>query len=882
MATISETTLQFGLCISCGLCAAVCPEQIEAIEMVWDQNLTWTPKLDPTKCTNCGLCARICPNTPEYLCDYALRAATEGERFGLPSDAKYFISYDLDFKKRIQSASGGAITALLIYMLESGEIDGIIVAKPVSAPMGEPHSTLQIVRKKEDLENARSSQYHPLSYEKVLEDVMNSKGQYILLGIPCVVRGFKRFTKRWHKRIRFVVSPVCSHNVTGQFVDELAMQEGVSKSETYFANLRDKTGNISDANNFNNLFTFSSSEIRRNRFETSFTDMWRNYFFAHEGCLYCSDFYGADADLTVKDAWGRLSVDPLGISLLVVRNPELVPILEKMRDKGKLHLEACDADEVANSQPSTSKFKHTDVRDRMVWKSALRDELIRIEYPLGINRRWWVPESWEYWRLRLMIFLSKGLHRRKVLIPVHWLLRLGRPFKMIQKIIRRGKSYIRWFAILIGIQHPKRSKDLSNLKVLISGGFGYGNVGDEAQLAANIEYWKKANPGSEITVLTPNQLFTERIHNVHTELAPRIVFYNSNKKSYYHASSRGFKVRYFLLSPILIINAMLIRGGLPVFGITSQQVRLLEVINNTDVLFLSGGGYLTGLTLSRLWDNMLLIRLASMFGVPVILSGQTIGVFKDPISRLLAKWGLKKVNLIYLRDATDSPKDLAAIGIASSKIESTFDDALFYKPAPSKEVFNFLANYNINNQTPYLAVNAHYWGMDSSTAEVVSIQMANILNVVYKETGLKICFVPMTQGDEKAIKVIMEMMIAPSFMAKHNYEMALTVGTFHNAALCLTMKHHPIIFSMAGCVPTVSLAFDDYYYHKNKGAMKLFGQENYSIYCQPNDLSQVTIEKIGEAWRGKIAISSEILARLDKMRPHAAEVIYRWLAQSNP
>jgi coenzyme F420-reducing hydrogenase beta subunit len=63
--------------------------------------------------------------------------------------------------------------------------------------------------------------------------------------------------------------------------------------------------------------------------------MWRNYFFAHEGCLYCPDFYGADADISFKDAWGAHSRDPLGKSMLIVRNPGLTDLLEELRSEKK-------------------------------------------------------------------------------------------------------------------------------------------------------------------------------------------------------------------------------------------------------------------------------------------------------------------------------------------------------------------------------------------------------------------------------------------------------------------------------------------------------------------------------------------------------------------
>ena len=333
MATVEEITTRPGLCIGCGLCVVVCPER--AIIIQWKENMIWAPRIDTAKCTDCGLCSKICPNTPECISEYAVAAAKARERFGLPETTQYFIAYDLNPENRIRSASGGALTATLMYLLESGEIDGVIASVPVPAPIGEPHYELRVMRSLDELDGARSSHYYPLHYDKVLKEIEEGADRCAIVGVPCVIRGIKRLPKKLQSKIRYAFGLVCSHNVTGQFLDCLAKHEGVLEGEVYTANLRDKLGGIPDAGNCNIHFRLPNKEIRRNRFQTTWVDMWRNYFFAQECCLYCPDFYGADADLSVKDAWGRLSKDPLGISLLIVRNPELVATLEKLRGCGK-------------------------------------------------------------------------------------------------------------------------------------------------------------------------------------------------------------------------------------------------------------------------------------------------------------------------------------------------------------------------------------------------------------------------------------------------------------------------------------------------------------------------------------------------------------------
>ena len=489
-----------------------------------------------------------------------------------------------------------------------------------------------------------------------------------------------------------------------------------------------------------------------------------------------------------------------------------------------------------------------------------------------------------------MMSLSKFLYKRSGDVPVRKIVIVGKVItgvlmkNVLRRLISRFFTPARVAARFLGLKRPVLSRPPNGLKVLIAGGYGYGNPGDEAQVAADLEYWRNAVPDCRITMLTPDESTTEGIHGtygIRTEIAPRVVFFNANRKPYYNRSSQRFKCRFFLLAPLLLLNARLIRAGLPVFAIPASYARLLDVIYNSDILFLAGGGYLTGMTLSRLWDNMLLIRLADAFGVPVILSGQTIGVFKDRLSRLLAKWGLKKAKLIYLRDGSASKKDLESIGIAGDKVECTFDDALFFQAAKTEEVFRVLTNNNIDTNKPYIVVNVQYWGQSSDISRSVMKQLASAFDSIISEFDLQMAFLPMAQVDEAAIEEVINSMQKTAFVIRYDYDFRISVGVIKNASLCLTMKHHPIIFAMGQGTPTISVVLDDYYTHKNEGALRLFGQEEFLISCEPDELSQCVVEKFREAWSKRKKISKEIMRHVEELRPRAGEAIYRWLKAYN-
>jgi coenzyme F420-reducing hydrogenase beta subunit len=439
MFNITQTVVN-KLCIGCGLCSVACPETL--ITMIWRNPGTWEPHFDEEKCTHCGHCFNSCPHSPKCIVEYAFKAQVQGARFGLSRDAQYFIAYDSDDNRRIRSASGGVTTALLEHLLISGAVDGVLASLPVAGAMGEPHFKMTIFRSVVELDHGRSSHYHPMNYGPVLNILRESSGSFAVVGVPCVLRGIIRLPSELQKKIKYKIGLVCGKSVTGAFSDCLSGKEGVEKGVSYKIGFRDKVG-ISSANNYNNLFELPGRVIRKNRFVTAFTGMWRNYFFAQECCLYCPDFYGVDADVSIKDAWGRLSKDPLGISLVIVNNPEIAEDLVCLGEQDRLFLEKCDSDEIFNSQKKTPIFKHEKVRDRLVWKKSLKKELEKSYPVLGWKRRWFSRDSHEYWRLLLLLKLSNIFYFKFGMVPVNSLIFISSPLNSIcKKIYKVLKKHI--------------------------------------------------------------------------------------------------------------------------------------------------------------------------------------------------------------------------------------------------------------------------------------------------------------------------------------------------------------------------------------------------------------------------------------------------------
>lgn len=362
--------------------------------------------------------------------------------------------------------------------------------------------------------------------------------------------------------------------------------------------------------------------------------------------------------------------------------------------------------------------------------------------------------------------------------------------------------------------------------VLITGGHGYRNVGDEAQLGTSIARWRELWPSSTIRVFSPDPDYTTKEHGVECEWAPRVLWFDANRSPAYGGSSRAFENEFRRVKRRMVWTARCLRAGIRLQFCTPAESRLLDLIQQADVLHASGGGYLTGMTRSRLWGSMLLLRLCHMLGTPVILTGQTIGVFRDRRDRRLAAWGMASAKYIGLRDPCESEREIAGIGLSGPHVQSGYDDALFCERASQEAVARVLrASCGELGTGSYLAAVFHFWGMDEATRLQATSRFAEMCDFASVKAGLPVVLVPMVPWDEKAARGVREQMSQPAFLVDHGYDYRIARGVFAGARAVLTMKHHPIIFAHGEGVPCLSVALDSYYLRKNRGAMAHFGQE---------------------------------------------------------
>ena len=213
--------------------------------------------------------------------------------------------------------------------------------------------------------------------------------------------------------------------------------------------------------------------------------------------------------------------------------------------------------------------------------------------------------------------------------------------------------------------------------ILVAGGYGYGNAGDEAQCAATLRCLALRYPDCQIRNLTPRPDYSARAHPgfAHDLASRAAVFRQGCGRNLFRADTPWRRLRFRLRAAWVLFNAKLARRGLPVF-LDARAAAFVNLVSRASLFFFCGGGYMTGATRTRLWDGAFICRLCRIFGVPVVMSGQTIGEWSDALDRRTARRGFADVAVIATRDDDASPRDLADVGFPSERVLPTHDDAL--------------------------------------------------------------------------------------------------------------------------------------------------------------------------------------------------------------
>lgn len=191
------------VCCGCGACSVICPAG--CIEFVYGERYNF-PRIDAERCLGCGKCLEVCPSA------FLLKGTEPGFSDDV-TNASYdcYLIHSRDDEIRLDAASGGFITGMILHLMDKGLADGGIVARCEGQQPLVAESFIATDR--ESLLSARASKYAPVSSCTVLAEVLKRPGRYVFVGTPCTIEALTKAQELLPKlrdRIILKISLVCA------------------------------------------------------------------------------------------------------------------------------------------------------------------------------------------------------------------------------------------------------------------------------------------------------------------------------------------------------------------------------------------------------------------------------------------------------------------------------------------------------------------------------------------------------------------------------------------------------------------------------------------------------------------------------------------------
>lgn len=371
-------TIKHNLCTGCGICEDICPTQSIHIKKTKDQNI---PTLNETTClgNKCSRCLKVCPGIGINLKqkEKELFTTEKYDNYIGPYVALY-TGYSNNEEIRYHSASGGMVSQFLIFLLEKGIINGAVVTAFSEKDHITPVS--YIARTKEEILKAKSSKYCPVSLHKVGNEIKNSEGKYVIVGLPCHIQGFRKraeIDKKFRDNVIGYFSIYCSSNRTYNAQKFLLRKYAIEEKDISYFAYRDNgcLGNLTIHTKTKNI---SVPYI-------NYYGKLRSFFKPHR-CLTCIDHYGALADVCFGDIYIQpYTKDKIGINSWITRNNYFDELFKQAAKEKYIVIDNLDAKTLNESQKAMLYPKQRRAQaliniDRLLGRKTVRYD-IKLEKP---------------------------------------------------------------------------------------------------------------------------------------------------------------------------------------------------------------------------------------------------------------------------------------------------------------------------------------------------------------------------------------------------------------------------------------------------------------------------------------------------------------------
>lgn len=292
-----------------------------------------------------------------------------------------YFAYAEDAAIRRGAASGGVITALLDYALNSKRIDGALVCTSQVID-GRVVPKFVIAAERQTLLSAQGSKYIAVNFNRdALPLIRAFKGRLAVVALPCDLTNLRSLAQRddtIREKVALTIGLFCGHNsrpeLTEMIVDKIKPAGAVLTD--YHYRQGHWRGELEAS--------FDNGQVIRKPF-SYFSDYQNLFYFCQQKCHHCHDHAAYQADISIGDIWSlRMKDNPIKHNAVIVRTDAGADLYDAALNAGAIRGQPEPIAEICEGQARSLPF-HYNVSARARAGAKLG---IRVKDSLNVPVRW--------------------------------------------------------------------------------------------------------------------------------------------------------------------------------------------------------------------------------------------------------------------------------------------------------------------------------------------------------------------------------------------------------------------------------------------------------------------------------------------------------------
>lgn len=334
------------LCSGCGLCEVVAGS--DKVRMCYDKDGFLRPRyLEST-----GKLSRDQNALLERICPGLSAAPCLGDNYNRTWGAisKIVVGWAADPEIRRMAASGGALTATLIHLLNSRRIDGVVQVRQAGTNLLKTEVVISTSR--EQILKCMGSLYMPSAPLSQLNDLGRLGGRYAVVAKPCDIQALRDYlmvNPQLADRVTVLIAFMCGGVPSIKGTEQILREYGITLERIEQLRYRGDgwPGYL------------AARDQNQQACKLSYSESWGRYLNKHLQlrCKVCPDGIGEHADLVFGDGWYLTEnnepsfSEREGRSLIIARNAKGLEILNSGISAGTLQVDSFSLEELNLIQP---------------------------------------------------------------------------------------------------------------------------------------------------------------------------------------------------------------------------------------------------------------------------------------------------------------------------------------------------------------------------------------------------------------------------------------------------------------------------------------------------------------------------------------------------